>query len=113
MFLFFAGRCRQTICALVTGVQTGALPFWAGEVVVCQAILRGLGVEVHQVLDLRERADPILAGEREALPQLFGRDWARPQAGDRKSFVSATSVSVRVDLGGRRLIKNTNNLIQH
>src|SRR3546814_10949497 len=31
--------------------------------------------------------------------------------GDRKSVVSGKSVSVRLDLGGRRIIKKTNNII--
>src|SRR3546814_15315712 len=31
----------------------------------------------------------------------------RGRRGDRKSVVSGTSVSVRVDLGGRRILKNT------
>src|SRR3546814_13141464 len=35
------------------------------------------------------------------------------QAGDRKSGVSGKSVSVRVDLGGRRLIKKRNNNLNH
>src|SRR3546814_17858955 len=33
-------------------------------------------------------------------------------AADRKSVVLGKSVSVRVDLGGRRLLKNNNNLTQ-
>src|SRR3546814_1042728 len=31
MFFFFSSRRRQTRCALVTGVQTCALPIWALE----------------------------------------------------------------------------------
>src|SRR3546814_10479083 len=28
VLFFFSGRRRHTVCALVTGVQTGALPIW-------------------------------------------------------------------------------------
>src|SRR3546814_3726052 len=31
-FFFFSSRRRQTICALVTGVQTCALPIWFGMI---------------------------------------------------------------------------------
>src|SRR3546814_8877756 len=30
MFFFVSSRSRHTVCALVTGVRTGALPIWAG-----------------------------------------------------------------------------------
>src|SRR3546814_18107502 len=36
---------------------------------------------------------------------LLGAQTARERLGDRKSVVSGKSVSVRVDLGGRRIIK--------
>src|SRR3546814_3492177 len=32
MFFFFSSRRRHTSCALVTGVQTCALPIWSGRV---------------------------------------------------------------------------------
>src|SRR3546814_18911759 len=43
----------------------------------------------------------------------FGRLGLQLRVGDRKSVVSGKSVSVRVDLGGRRIIKkkNTNHLM--
>src|SRR3546814_20122241 len=44
--------------------------------------------------DAWERVDPAAAGA---------------DAADRKSVVSGKSVSVRVDLGGRRILKKTNN----
>src|SRR3546814_1176819 len=42
VFCFFSSRRRHTICALVTGVQTCALPIWvqAGE----NVVVFGLGV---------------------------------------------------------------------
>src|SRR3546814_20188788 len=41
--------------------------------------------------------------------QLLDYHHGRPSLQDRKSVVSGKSVSVRVDLGGRRIIKNKNN----
>src|SRR3546814_5687828 len=51
VFFFFSSRRRQTRCALVTGVQTGALPIFeqAGE--------RGLGIGARHALD-RARHPP-------------------------------------------------------
>src|SRR3546814_14184172 len=54
------------------------------------------------------------SGEREAdPPKRFGirrnEIQKRRGTGDRKSVVSGNSVSVRVDLGGRRIIKKINN----
>src|SRR3546814_16674169 len=71
---FFSSRRRQTRCALVTGVQTCALP----------------------ISRRRPRAHPAR--------NLTMRS-TKPRYGDRKSVVSGKSVSVRVDLGGRRIIK--------
>src|SRR3546814_17655521 len=83
----FSSRRRHTRCALVTGVQTCALPIYdryalvddAGEL----ADHRTLAACHWPVQPLHERAG----------------------AGDRQSGVEGKSVSVRVDLGGRRIIK--------
>src|SRR3546814_1174632 len=85
---FFSSRRRHTRCALVTGVQTCALPiFW-------------------QPQDLAT-ASPNSATNSDAfgiaIRNLMGGT-AR-QGADRKSVVQGKSVSVRVDLGGRRIIK--------
>src|SRR3546814_4332119 len=91
-FFFFSSRRRHTRCALVTGVQTCALPisfiqtkfhgFRPGPVTRPVA-----GLVVGLVVGL-------VAG---LVSGLLIRD--------RKSVVSGKSVSVRVDLGGRRIIK--------
>src|SRR3546814_7733770 len=47
---FFSSRRRHTRCALVTGVQTCALPIWPGE--------RRLGID-----------DPALLADRREVPQ--------------------------------------------
>src|SRR3546814_14237782 len=91
---FFSSRRRHTRCALVTGVQTCALPI----------------SEAHSLARRRARtAAPARRTRRTALPahhlpphrRLTRRCCTR----DRKSVVSGKSVSVRVDLGGRRVIK--------
>src|SRR3546814_2527952 len=48
VFFFFSSRRRHTICALVTGVQTCALPIWDAE---HAARDRGLGIGGEPGLD--------------------------------------------------------------
>src|SRR3546814_4188771 len=65
MFFFFSSRRRHTRCALVTGVQTCALPIWAlhrdhREVLALahlDAERPGLRVDPRQVLVARRRVD--------------------------------------------------------
>src|SRR3546814_5601385 len=98
---FFSSRRRHTRGALVTGVQTCALPISSSRA----ACWSGGTERGHSPIPARRRARAVGdlprrgAGDRLAL--LFAA------AGDRKSVVSGKSVSVRVDLGGRRLIKQT------
>src|SRR3546814_19859681 len=90
---FFSSRRRHTRCALVTGVQTCALPIFD---VAAPGFLQSLDEFGDQRLmpggEARraDRVDPAVERKHQ----------------DRKSVVSGKSVSVRVDLGGRRLIKN-------
>src|SRR3546814_17154718 len=93
----FSSRRRHTRCALVTGVQTCALPICSKRREIPEearaAIVRiyegflngesGFG-DVAKIFDVTD------FGYREI---------------DRKRVVSGKSVSVRVDLGGRRIIK--------
>src|SRR3546814_5647104 len=94
---FFSSRRRHTRCALVTGVQTCALPIWLDDADQKGArdLLRVRGVVFA---DLRHVDQLALVGRR-------GDDVA---VKDRKSVVEGKSVSGRVDLGGRRLIKKKN-----
>src|SRR3546814_16137488 len=103
---FFSSRRRHTRCALVTGVQTCALPISplagtglpgspGGPARAARAIARATVADPGSPARDRRRADPRRARER-----------TRP---DRKSVVQGKRVSVRVDLGGRRII-NTKNL---
>src|SRR3546814_1936419 len=80
-FFFFSSRRRHTRCALVTGVQTCALP---------------ISISVITTRHLHPRA---FNGKL-----LLGLDDVAAGV-DRKSVVEGKSVSVRVDLGGRRIIK--------
>src|SRR3546814_18133301 len=79
----FSSRRRHTRCALVTGVQTCALP------ISC------------------DRKRSRMPGTKLRAPSA-ARSAPRGSHGDRKSVVSGKSVSVRVDLGGRRISKKKN-----
>src|SRR3546814_1491829 len=92
VLLFFSSRRRHTLCALVTGVQTCALPiFQVGKPGLCRMVRAGAR---------RGRGAPHPRGP--------GRGGLRDYPADRKSVVQGKSVSVRVDLGGRRIIKQKN-----
>src|SRR3546814_18835344 len=80
----FSSRRRHTRCALVTGVQTCALPIWPRS---------------HLMAGILVRNGWAAAG---AINGMQCADWAA--CGDRKSVVQGKSVSVSVDLGGRRII---------
>src|SRR3546814_9711086 len=85
---FVSSRRRHTRCALVTGVQTCALPILPAAYPACQV---EDGIEYQRVAADGFAAPDGIAGEQQYI--------------DRKSVVKGKSVSVRVDLGGRRLIK--------
>src|SRR3546814_12227773 len=95
--LFCSSIRRHTRCALVTGVQTCALPISYLVFVVPLLVESGRW---------RERVDRICVVDCDPATQV-----ARVQA-DRKSVVSGKSVSVRVDLGGRRIIRK-NTIVTH
>src|SRR3546814_1776286 len=89
MMLFcFSSRRRHTICALVTGVHTCALPISAGSGSKAATSSHAAG----NVISVVPRVDAL----------------ANPSV-DRKGVASGKSVSVRVDHGGRRIIKQKNN----
>src|SRR3546814_19885994 len=119
---FFSSRRRHTRCALVTGVQTCALPIskHPGAVVI--------GSDQVATVDGTPIGKPgSFERAREQLVQLSGRtvefhsalcvsDGRRHHSDDiaRKSVVSGKSGSVRVDFGGSRIIKKkTNNKKQN
>src|SRR3546814_16816903 len=113
---FFTSRRRHTRCALVTGVQTCALPILA------KGYGHGPSPETQELQPLQRRrilyrrdrgihpaqdraGDGGMARRRHA-----GTGQGRHgRAAERKSVVLGKSVSVGVDLGGRRIIKKNTN----
>src|SRR3546814_4027630 len=67
MLLFFSSRRRHTRCALVTGVQTCALPIFGG-VVAAGGLGGAAGVAVHPHSALRHRDLDALGVERVLQP---------------------------------------------
>src|SRR3546814_17000569 len=111
-FFVFSSRRRHTRCALVTGVQTCALPISVVEVA---PDLVEIGRAVAIALGTLGRLGPIIVATTPArviqIEEFGDSRHCFPQSGrslqlpDRKSVVEGKSVSVRVDLGGRRIIK--------
>src|SRR3546814_14074012 len=117
LFFFFARRRRHTICALVTGVQTCALPICSDQP------HRGHpegGAECRGAPGL---SSPLPSSCRRAHGELMRRSDIRSlmvRCGrverphlltpvlDRKSVVYGQRVSVLVDLGGPRILKKKN-----
>src|SRR3546814_19774718 len=110
MFVF-SSRRRHTRCALVTGVQTCALPICLDRV---EQNLRRLGLMSARVsLRCADAADvpswwdgiPFDAVLADVPCTASGIVRRHPDIA-RKSVVQGKSVSVRVDLGGRSAIKS-------
>src|SRR3546814_11363376 len=99
VLFFFSSRRRHTSCALVTGVQTCALP-------ICRArpdgVAPGGGGRWTRQLDRDARA-----GARRRASRRASFSSTCPSMGSEERRVGK-SVSVRVDLGGRRIIKKKN-----
>src|SRR3546814_13958404 len=95
-FFFFSSIRRHTRCALVTGVQTCALPI-SGKARTRQQLLYQQPAQGAEQHDARQRETPVTVMQQALNPE------------DRNSVVSGKSVSVRVDIGGRRIIKRTYN----
>src|SRR3546814_14653074 len=123
---FVSSRRRHTRCALVTGVQTCALPIWLtghapprrsslkGEAYAGpDALRRDLTVIAHS---LGHSGAGLLAtggalGRLIRAVETFGFHLATLdlRQKDRKSVVEGKSVYVSVDHGGRRIITKNNN----
>src|SRR3546814_5585261 len=87
-----SSRRRHTSCSLVTGVQTCALPIFEQCGHAVRVADRGFSAR-------KMGPDP------RAQPDLLVSHDSPCGAGDRKSVVLGKRVSVRVDLGGRRIMK--------
>src|SRR3546814_14688674 len=104
--IFFSSRRRHTRCALVTGVQTCALPIWPGP----PARQPGAGVDrcARPHAGRRRKARGRHRPRRPASGAESDDPWRRSGCRDRKSVVEGKSVSVRVDFVGRRTFKKKN-----
>src|SRR3546814_15164783 len=111
-FFFFSSRRRHTRCALVTGVQTCALPILKLESSIVKA--RPFKIETVIVKKLRAARKPLVEIFPSHLKSCMRRFRLRfgqlvinrlIDRKDRKSVVEGKRVSVRVDLGGGRIIK--------
>src|SRR3546814_18059581 len=104
---FFSSRRRHTRCALVTGVQTCALPISLVAVDAAAAHCDHPSL-LMSLLPGALRLDDRGADDRaDLLARQLVRIHRLPVAAqDRKSVVEGKSVSVRVELGVRRIIKN-------
>src|SRR3546814_16044400 len=108
---FFSSRRRHTRCALVTGVQTCALPIclieahrashsqWVPTMFVRMLKLEGEERPRYDVFSMQVAVHAPAPCPVEVKQRMM--DWC-----DRKSGVEGKSVAVRVSLGGRRIIKN-------
>src|SRR3546814_2106569 len=121
MMCFFSSRRRHTSCALVTGFQTCALPFYLGGGMAGQAqALRRLSQHLDMVDANPERSrrafessvyDDCETGgpvaHLEARPDHYDLILATDllAAADRKRVVYGKSVVGRVDTGGLRITK--------
>src|SRR3546814_6266844 len=119
-FFFFSSRRRHTRCALVTGVQTCALPIYCAIALESPhrsehpAMARS-GIR-HPPCSWSSRGPPGPAAtprcstgtqvRKAGLAACAGNDWPRKA---RKSVVAGKRVSVGVVLGGRRIIKKKKN----
>src|SRR3546814_1312092 len=104
---FFSSRRRHTRCALVTGVQTCALPIYVAQrKLSAQTVADLADPAVQRRLDAHiatvDRLPP--AGSPEEYSALFEAAYPAEKE-DRKSVVKGKSVSVSVDPGGRRSSK--------
>src|SRR3546814_19133103 len=102
----FSSRRRHTRCALVTGVQTCALPISDHGPGADGTDVR-LGARWGLVDHSPAHRQPVAGMDRLQPPQLIDARRAQPRLPlleDRTSVVEGKSVSIRVDLGGRRTL---------
>src|SRR3546814_14378394 len=108
-YYFFSSRRRHTICALVTGVQTCALPICRSQagrddprqrLRAAARSLRSFAGSGHSAVRPRQGHRRTNDAARSA-----ARDDRGLRSGDRKSVEKGKSVSVRVDIGGCRIIQ--------
>src|SRR3546814_13178763 len=114
--IFFSSRRRHTRCALVTGVQTCALPIWpakkkpagmGGPFRFCREQQLG-GRRTYAALSNCSRSGievGFVSTDVAYRDTVAARLLILRARTDRKSVLWGKSVAVRVDFGGRRIIK--------
>src|SRR3546814_14157383 len=109
-YCFISSRRRHTRCALVTGVQTCALPILplvdSGAYIV-QPVPAPLPVPPGTNVEPSSRRKAGTSSQKLMLLMRGNAISGAPIMIDRKSVVEGKRVSVRVDLGGRSIIKKT------
>src|SRR3546814_12426618 len=116
LFFFFSSRRRHTRCALVTGVQTCALPISlslllsvaAGLSAITEPIDRIIEAAVGSVAWRTVSGDTVVVGLDDRTMQAVENkdfDVSHNAQLDRKRVVNGKRVSVRGDRGGRRIIR--------
>src|SRR3546814_14869879 len=119
LFFFFSSRRRHTRCALVTGVQTCALPIsWPPELSIFGSAWKR--PSSRPPANGMASGDPFAGSVAKivklehAWRRLDGRNddglQVAPFPGHRKSAVSGKCVSGRVDTGGARIIKKNTHI---
>src|SRR3546814_5047397 len=116
-FFFFSSRRRHTRCALVTGVQTCALPISPNGQGLTALVLLNI-LAGYDLSSLKPTGSERQHLEVEASRLAYAaRDGPQPRVRrarrgrhpgaleDRKSVVEGKRVSVRVDIGGTRIIQ--------
>src|SRR3546814_14647483 len=114
-YFFFSSRRRHTRCALVTGVQTCALPFWRDSVGFLPRPHRSYR-RVHQVCHFSSTPDFVeYVSNVDCHNRMYAKiaryfqaercDMSNKLQQDRKSVVEGKSVEIRVNLGGVRKLK--------
>src|SRR3546814_14268446 len=107
MYLF-SSRSRHTCGALVTGVQTCALPISTPECVPCRTQQKPALDELLRRYPDRLEVREVDATVQPELAERFGIMTVTTTVLARKCVVMGKRVSVRVDLGCRRIIKEQN-----
>src|SRR3546814_16798308 len=103
ILFFFSSRRRHTSCALVTGVQTCALPIWLRSMRTVDAgrIAAACGFD-WLFIDMEHGSFDVDLACQISVAALDSGITPLPRVpGDRKSVVSGKGVSLGVDRGGR------------
>src|SRR3546814_20649007 len=111
----FSSRRRHTRCALVTGVQTCALPIYHRFFALGNLGLRREEIDRRRLADVDTRlvdAHKFLRQLERSLLQIDVGPGGDEIPVDRKRVVAGKRVSVRVDSGWLRIIKNKKQLTQ-